>query len=384
MIDLSAFYKLLKTEGVDFVTGVPDTLLNDFCLGLDTHWPNNSHVIAANEGNAIAIAAGRHLATGTIPLVYMQNSGMGNAVNPLISLTNPTVYSIPMVLLIGWRGKPGSGDWPQHQRQGELSPLLLDALEIPYQTLESNNSKCAEMASWAVRTARKNQKPTALLVSKGVLAKKEKSGFEASTQKYQLSRENAIRTIVQNATHDAIFVASTGRITRELYAIREDLGQSHDADFLNVGAMGHSLSIATGLATAEPKRQVICLDGDGAAIMHLGSLPISSNLSLPNLIHVVLNNGVHESVGGQPTVGHMANLTAIAAASGYRSLDSFVESAEELGQALRQMQNSHRPSFIEVRIQKGMRTTMPILKIIPKDQKQRIMNHLANAPKLDG
>jgi phosphonopyruvate decarboxylase len=376
MIPLIPFYQLLKSEGVEFITGVPDTLLNDFCLGLDAQWPSPSHVIAANEGNAIALAAGHHLATGAVPLVYMQNSGMGNAMNPLISLTDPAVYSIPLVLLIGWRGEPGSGDWPQHQRQGELSPVLLDALNIPYQVLDPDEAQCAASASWAVRTAAETQRPTALLVRKGVLALKEKAGFDSASQKYQLSREDAIRAILAAAPEDTVFVASTGRITRELHAIREELGQPHDHDFLNVGAMGHALSIAAGIAAARPNRHVICLDGDGAAIMHLGSLPVTANLPLPNLIHVVLNNGAHESVGGQSTTGHAANLTAIAAAAGYATLESHVASSDELTQAITRMLGSNRPSFVETRIKKGMRADMPILKMVPKDQKVLIVKSL--------
>lgn len=361
MINLPAFYEHLRNEGVEFITGVPDTLLNDFCLGLDTAWPKH-HVIAANEGNAVALAAGYHVASNTVPLVYMQNSGMGNAMNPLISLTGAAVYSIPLVLLIGWRGEPGSGDWPQHQCQGELSPVLLDALNIPYRILDPNESEVLESATWAIKTARETSRPTALLVRKGVLALKEKAGFDAESQKYSVSREEAIRTILASAPDDTVYVASTGRITRELHAIREELGQPHDHDFLNVGAMGHALSIAAGIATARPDRHVICLDGDGACIMHLGSLPVTANLALPNLIHIVLNNGAHESVGGQPTTGHKANLTAIACAAGFTTLSNFVETPEKLSDAVATLLSTNQPSFIEMRIRKGMRKDMPILK----------------------
>lgn len=376
MIELPAYHSLLRSLGVEFVTGVPDTLLNDFCLGLESHWPGASHVIAANEGNAIALAAGHHVATGSVPLVYMQNSGMGNAMNPLISLTDAAVYSIPLVLLIGWRGEPGSGDWPQHQRQGELSPVLLDALDIPYRVLDPDEAAVADASTWAVETARETSRPTALLVRKGVLAKREKAGFDAESQKYNLSREDAICTVLSSAPADAIYVASTGRITRELHAIREALGQPHDHDFLNVGAMGHALSIATGIAAARPDRKVICLDGDGAAIMHLGSLAVAANLPLPNLIHIVLNNGAHESVGGQPTTGHAANLTAIAAAAGYTTLPAHAETADHLLEVLAFMLGSNRPSFIEVRIRKGMRSDMPILKMVPREAKARLMESI--------
>lgn len=363
MIQLDSFYQHLRALGVEFVTGVPDTLLNDFCLGLDTIWPSPRHIIAANEGNAVALAAGFHLATGSVPLVYMQNSGLGNAMNPLISLADPAVYSIPLVLLIGWRGEPGTSDWPQHQRQGELSPVLLDALNIPYRILDPADAKVSEAATWAIRTASENCCPTALLARKGVLARKEKAGFDAASQEYPLSREEAIRTILASAPEDAIYVASTGRITRELHAIREELGQSHDHDFLNVGAMGHTLSIAAGIAAARSDRLIICLDGDGAAIMHLGSLAVTANQPLPNLLHIVLNNGAHESVGGQPTAGYAANMTEIARAAGYATAASPAKTAAELANELSTMIAKGWPAFIETRIQKGMRSDAPKLLI---------------------
>lgn len=376
MINLAAFYGHLRSLGVDFATGVPDTLLNNFCLGLDENFPPKHHVIAANEGNAIALAAGFHIATGKVPLVYMQNSGMGNAMNPLISLTDPAVYAIPLVLLIGWRGEPGSGDWPQHQRQGELSPVLLDALKIPYRVLDSDDAAVANATTWAVETACETSSPAALLVRKGVLALKEKAGFDAKGEQYVFSREEAIRTILASAPPDTIYVASTGRITRELHAIREDLGQAHDHDFLNVGAMGHALSIAAGIAIARPNRRVICLDGDGAAIMHLGSQPVTANLLLPNLIHIVLNNGAHESVGGQPTTGYAANLTALASAAGFRTPPSHAETAKELPDAVAAMLRANGPAFIEMRIRKGMRSNMPILRMIPKSEKMGLMTQI--------
>ena len=363
MINLPSFYQTLKNEGVQFIAGVPDTLLNDFCLGLDTHWPKNLHTIAANEGNAIALACGHHLASGAPPLVYMQNSGMGNAMNPLISLTDSSVYSIPLVLLIGWRGEPESGDWPQHQRQGELSPVLLDALKIPYKVLNQNDSSVTESLSWAIKEANKQQSPTALLVRKGVLARNKKNPPKENKQIATLDREEAIRTILAVTPQNSIFVASTGRITRVLHAIREELKQSHQHDFLNVGAMGHSLSIASGLATAQPHRPVICLDGDGAAIMHLGASAVSANLNLPNLIHVLLNNGAHESVGGQPTVGYKVQLNEISKASGFRTLRAPVETADALNKGMQEVLGYQKPSFIEVRIRKGMRSTMPLLKL---------------------
>lgn len=377
MIELQKVYQCLKSNGVEFISGVPDTLLNDFCLGLDTHWHKDKHVLAANEGNAVALAAGYHLATNTVPVVYMQNSGMGNAMNPLISLTDKSVYSIPLVMFIGWRGEPGSGDWPQHQRQGELSPVLLDALNIPFRVIDENEETVFESIEWALSEARTLSQPTALLVRKNVLAQKEKAGFDSEVQAYTMSREEAIKEIIALAPEDAIFVGSTGRITRELHAIRSSLGHSHERDFLNVGAMGHALSIATGVAAAHPDRSVICLDGDAAALMHMGSMPVSANRDLPNLMHVVLNNGVHESVGGQQSVGFLANLTAIAEDSGYKTIGSYVTKPGDLGGALSALRESQRPSFLEIRIKKGMRKDMPILKADTKILKDQFVHNLS-------
>ena len=376
MIDLQNVYQNLKQNGVEFISGVPDTLLNDFCLGLDTSWDKNRHVLAANEGNAIALAAGYHLGTNTVPLVYMQNSGMGNAINPLISLTDKNVYSIPLVMMIGWRGEPGSGDWPQHQRQGELSSVLLDALDVPFKILDEDEAAVSAAIEWAVSYARELSQPTALLVRKNVLARKEKVGFDASQQQYAMSREDAIRELLEITPDNAIFAASTGRITRELHAIRESLGQPHNCDFLNVGAMGHTLSIAAGLAAAKPERQVICLDGDAAALMHMGSMPVTANLELPNLLHVVLNNGVHESVGGQNSVGFTADLTAIGKSAGYQTTSSFVAGREELKNAFSQLISSSKPAFLEIRVRKGMRSDMPVLRVNTNEEKNGFIKEM--------
>jgi phosphonopyruvate decarboxylase len=375
MINLHVFYKHLRKEGVEFITGVPDTLLNDFCLGLDAAWPTH-HVIAANEGNAVALAAGYHVASNTVPIVYMQNSGMGNAMNPLISLTDAAVYSIPLVLLIGWRGEPGSGDWPQHQRQGELSPVLLDALNIPYRILDPNESEVLESATWAIKTARANSRPTALLVRKGVLALKEKTGFDAERQAYTVSREEAMACVLNVAPKDTIYVATTGRATRELHELRNLRGEGHANDFLNVGAMGHSSSIAAGIATAHLERTVICFDGDSAALMHMGSFAINASLEIPNFLHIVLNNGAHESVGGQDSVGLRADYTTIAHAAGYHTGGIAVDTEADLQGAVRERLAGYGPAFIEMRIRKGMRADLPKLMITPVELKELLKEEL--------
>lgn len=363
MIDLELFVKAVKTAGVEFITGVPDTLLNDFCLYIEKEWQQDRHVIAANEGNAVALAAGFHLATGSVPLVYMQNSGLGNAINPLLSLVNKEVYSIPMIMLIGWRGEPGVDDHAQHQKQGKMTPVLLDALGVPFRILDNDLDDAVASVNWAVITAKKNLEPVALLVRKGVLQQGQKKDVFLELVPYPLSREGAIDCLLKSIPDKAFFVASTGRMTRELFELRNISHSGHERDLLNVGAMGHTSSIAAGLALARKEDLIVCLDGDAAAIMHLGALTTMGKLALPNFLHVVLNNGVHESVGGQSSAGMIVDLNGIAEKSGYRTIGHAVSTKDELQSAIKALFPIKTPTFIEVRIRKGIRSDLPLLRI---------------------
>ena len=369
MINQIAFQNCLKNSGVEFITGVPDTLLNEFCLSIEENWPKNKHIIAANEGNAAALASGYHLSTGSIPLVYMQNSGMGNTLNPLLSLSNKDVYGIPMVLLIGWRGDPNEKDHLQHKKQGELTPVLLDALDIPYKILEDNEEDVLAATKWAVSQAKLSNSPVGLIARKNVFEKGQKADLSKEESKFELFREDVIENLLNGLPKDTIFVASTGRATRELYFLRKHRGESHENDFLNIGAMGHSSSIAAGIALSQKERLVVCLDGDCAAIMHMGAFAIQGNLEVPNLLHVVMNNGIHESVGGQESVGFQIDLTQIAECSGYSTIEKPVQTASALKDATTLLLKKKRPSFIEVHIKKGMRSKLPPLDIIPVDLK---------------
>lgn len=373
MIDIRQFSDIILENGVEFISGVPDTLLNDFCLQVESNWPADKHVIAANEGNAVAMAAGYHLATNTVPLVYMQNSGIGNAVNPLISLTHQSVYGIPMILLIGWRGEPGIKDHPQHTKQGELTPVLMNDLDIPWKKLTDDINEAAEIIKWAVKDAIENSRPVAILVPKRVLEKGEKDGFE--DQPGLMSREEAIHCIVDSLPNDTIFVAATGRATRELYEVRRLRNESHDHDFLNVGAMGHTSSIAAGIALANSSRLVVCLDGDASAIMHMGAMAVlGQKKQLGNLLHIVLNNGVHESVGGQKAVSGNIDLFRIAEHAGYNTTKAQILSDQSLISALNEfILHTDGPKFIEVKIKKGMRKDLPPLKLDLKQHKALIM-----------
>jgi len=375
MIDLEKFITLMDEMGIRFITGVPDSLLNDFCSRIENNWPKELHVIAANEGNAVALATGYHLATNTIPMVYMQNSGLGNTINPLLSLASKGVFSIPMILLIGWRGEPGTKDHVQHQQQGELTPVFMEAMGIPVNVIEDDISNAAQALVWAVETSKSSSSPVALLVRKGVMEEGKKIDYLGCDINY-LTREDAIKAVVDSSPRDTIFLATTGRATRELFKLREEIGEAHKYDFLNVGAMGHTSSIAAGIALAKGKRQVVCLDGDSAAIMHLGALTTIGGICPRNLIHVILNNGAHESVGGQPSVGKKINFTLIAESVGYQTIGKAVKSKDSINSAIKFLLDNG-PGFIDIHIQKGLRENLPPLKISLLDNKNSLMKELS-------
>ncbi|MDD5947688.1 MAG: phosphonopyruvate decarboxylase [Oscillospiraceae bacterium] len=374
MLNQTFFYSELKKNGVTFFTGVPDSYLNGFCNYLMENAAGNEHIIAANEGNAVGIAAGHYFATGTLPLLYMQNSGMGNAVNPLASLADKNVYSVPMIWLIGWRGQPGTGDWAQHQLQGEITAKLPEILNIPYDILSNDEEKTAKQLAWACQTAMQNRCPVALIAPKGVLAGEKKPTPPDTC--YPMSREEAIEAVLDCMPADTIYSATTGRATRELYFLRERRNESHACDFLNVGSMGHASSVALGIALAKPARPVVTFDGDCACMMHMGALTMVSKLNVPNFLHIVLNNGAHESVGGQPSAGFLVDFTAIAKASGYATLDHAVTEKEEIAAAVDILRKAGKAAFLEIRIHKGLRGKLPPLDISHEGLITGLMNEL--------
>lgn len=375
MIDQSKLFDTFRILGVDFITGVPDSLLNDFCLHAEENLKKEKHIIAANEGNSIAIAAGYHIATGKIPLVYMQNSGIGNAMNPLLSLTHQTVYAIPMIIVIGWRGGDSSAsDWVQHKRQGELTTVLLDDMNIPYHVVD-NDEDAIDHFVWASETAKLINSPVALIIQKGILAKKEKDAIYEKDISL-MNREEAMAVVLDSLPPDTIYLATTGRATRELNSFVQPKKLPQDAIFLNVGAMGHTSSIALGIAVGQPKRKVVCFDGDSAAIMHLGALTTTGKVKPDNFLHILLNNGVHESVGGQPSAGLIADMTVIARSAGYNTVNGAVKSKQDLRNAIDFLSKAEGPSFIEVHIRPGIRKDIPSLDISHKKMKENLMMNL--------
>ena len=375
MVNQNELFAFFLKIGVRFFTGVPDSLLNDFCLYLTENIPDEQHVMAANEGNAIAIATGNYLATGNIPLVYMQNSGIGNATNPLLSLTHPCVYSIPMILVIGWRGDPAVKDHAQHKKQGELTPVLMKDMDIPYDILD-NDDTVTEKFQWAYDKAKSISAPVALIAKKGILTQKEK--HQIYPESLLMNREEAISAVIDILGDKAIYLATTGRATRELHEQLALHDIQHDIEFLNVGAMGHLSSIGLGMALGAPDKKIIIFDGDAAAVMHMGSMATNGRYLPKNMIHIVLNNGVNESVGGQKSAGHIVNLTKVAKACNYYAPSSFVTTKEELQATIHDMAEKSALSFIDVHVRQGIRKDMPKLGINHIEMKENLSKTFTN------
>lgn len=345
--------KLLDIIGSDFYAGVPDSQLRALCDCLMSRYGIDPahHIIAANEGNCAAIAAGYHLATGKVPAVYMQNSGEGNIINPVASLLNEKVYAIPMVFIIGWRGEPGVHDEPQHIYQGEVTLRLLDDMGIRHFVIGRETSEDEVSATMRdFRTPLSDGKQVAFVVRKGALSYGGKVNYKNG---FSMTREEVIRRIVAAAGEDAV-ISTTGKASRELFEIREANGQGHGHDFLTVGSMGHSSSIALGVALSKPGRKVWCIDGDGAVLMHMGALAVIGASTPRNMVHVVINNGAHETVGGMPTVADRIDIPAIARACGYPSAVS-VDSYAVLDAALAEAKERDGLTLIEVRCAIGAR-----------------------------
>jgi len=371
MINPSVFYDTLLDCGVDFYAGVPDSLLKEFCAYLNDKCPKGQHVICANEGNAVAMATGSYLATGKVPLVYMQNSGLGNATNPLLSLADGAVYGIPVLMLIGWRGEPGLKDEPQHVKQGLVQNALLEAMDIPYEVLDSETRNWEEVIRGCVERAQSTSSPVAIVVRKGSFT--EYKALNQSTNAFTMSREEAIRTILETDNSYAI-VSTTGKTSRELYELRE-LRHEQSQDFLTVGSMGHSSSIAAAIAMRCPEARIMCIDGDGALIMHLGSMAVIGKLAPKNFLHVIMNNQCHESVGGQATAADILDMEQLAKATGYRHYLS-AQNPDDLAQAINSIRYLSGPILLEVRVKKGSRADLGRPKSSPADNKDSFIQKI--------
>lgn len=373
MIRPSYFYDLLIKNGTDFFAGVPDSLLKNFCAYVTDNAPSEKHIISANEGSATALACGYHMATGKIPMIYMQNSGEGNMVNPMLSLADRDVYSIPMLIVIGWRGEPGVHDEPQHVKQGKVTCDLLDAMKIPYEVLSENEAELPGQFEKAYKYIKENNAQYAFVIRKNTFD--EYKLVNNVPVEGKMSREEAIEKIMLSADDKTAFVSTTGMASRELYELRDKHNQAHDRDFLTVGGMGHCSQIALAIAMNKADRQFYCIDGDGASIMQMGGMATIGTRNPSNMVHFVMNNGAHDSVGGQPTVGRQIDLCAIAAGCGYENVVK-VETPEELDAVLHDDETKSKLTFVEVLVTKGARKDLGRPKSTPVQNKEALMEFL--------
>ena len=373
MIRPEFFIEKLRENGIDCFAGVPDSLLKNICAYITDHCDAEHNIIAANEGAAVGIAAGHYLATGKPACVYMQNSGEGNIINPLASLTDEEVYNIPVLLLIGWRGRPGVHDEPQHVKQGKVTTGLLNVMGVNYEVLSKEEDKAEKQIAKAIK-ALQNKEVFALVIEKDTFEDYKLQNVEKNN--LTMSREEAIQTVAAALGEKDCIVSTTGMISRELFEYRAAMNQGHERDFLTVGSMGHASQIALGIAMVQPERKVWCFDGDGAAIMHMGSMAIVASKQPKNYVHVVFNNGAHDSVGGQPTVGLHINLPAVAKAVGYKNTCS-VDSKEALSEALKVVVTMEGPSLLEIKVKKGNRKDLGRPTTTPIQNKEALMEFLS-------
>lgn len=373
MIRPAFFIEKLRENGVDCFAGVPDSLLKNICAYITDHCDARHNIIAANEGAAVGIAVGHYLATGKPACVYMQNSGEGNIINPLASLTDQEVYNIPVLLLIGWRGRPGVHDEPQHVKQGKVTTGLLDVMGVNYEVLSKEEDKAEKQIAKAIK-ALQNKDVFALVIEKDTFEDYKLQNVEKND--LTMSREESIQTVAASLGEKDCIVSTTGMISRELFEYRAAMNQGHERDFLTVGSMGHASQIALGIAMAQPERRVWCFDGDGAAIMHMGSMAIVASKQPKNYVHVVFNNGAHDSVGGQPTVGLHIDLPAVAKAVGYKAAFS-VDNKAELNLILSEAKNLEGPVLVEIKVKKGNRKDLGRPTTTPIQNKEALMDFLS-------
>lgn len=365
-IDPRTFYDALSSLHLDFYAGVPDSLLKNFCACVTDRAPAGRHVVAANEGCAVAAACGYHVATGRIGVVYLQNSGIGNAVNPLLSLADCAVYAIPLLMIVGWRGEPGVHDEPQHMKQGRATESLFEAMEIESEVLSDEGWE--DQLADIVSGMRKEPAPRALVVRKGMF---DSYPFIPADNGCPLTREQALETVLGAVPADSFVVSTTGKTSREVFEIREARGSGHKRDFLTVGSMGHASSIALGMSLGS-RQPVWCIDGDGAMLMHLGALPVAAQVAGDNYKYIVNVNGAHESVGGQPTVGLDIDVPGVLRACGFSIVET-ARSESEVVEAMAALSSADAPAALVLYTRQGSRTDLGRPSLSPVENKKLMM-----------
>ena len=372
MIDAKVFISELKKIGVDFYSGVPDSLMSEFSKSLHFDYDNKNHVIAANEGTALGISMGYHLSSEKIPLIYMQNSGLGNFVNPYTSLVHKDIYDIPFVLLVGWRGEPGIQDEPQHIFQGKITLELLNLLEINYVTVDEHTDLYFLINK--IKESIDSDKPIAVVVRKNTF-EKDKRVFENNLSLPE--RKKALKKIINIFGEQTVFISTTGKLSRELYELRKNSGNLSN-DLYVVGGMGHASSIAYGITQNLSDSTVVCLDGDGALLMHMGALGIIGQSNLKNFVHIIFNNSSHESVGGQPNIYKHIDVKELAKSFGYKQI-IITDDIEELSHL--NTSNLNGPVFIDIKVQNYSDKNLLRPDKTPKENKNNFMKKVRDVSK---
>ncbi|MHA1671605.1 MAG: phosphonopyruvate decarboxylase [Promethearchaeota archaeon] len=375
MINNQDFFKILKENNLTFFTGIPDSTFKEWIKFIIQNNPKSlQNVVACNECEAIAIATGYHLATKKIGIVYMQNSGLGKTVNPLTSLCDREVYSIPILMMIGWRGEPGIKDAPQHKKMGKITLSLLDTLQIPYIILEPDIDLIRKHISKAITYLKEQKGPFALIIRPNLFQKY--NGIEISENSFEISREEAITFLMGNLTSDDIIISTTGHLSRELYEYREKRKKDHFKSFYNIGSMGCASSIGLGIALQKPNKKIVVFDGDGAAIMQLGTFTSIGKYKPPNFIHIIFNNNTHESTGGQPTNSESVDFCKVALASNYNSA-YLVNTLAELRKIIPEVKKGEGPILIVINIKRGTKANLKRPHRNPEEYKEDFMKYLA-------
>ena len=372
-MECESLWQIFRKMGLTFFSGIPDSTFQAWMTFLDyEHGKKLTNIIACNECEAVAIATGFHLATGKIGVVYMQNAGEGKAINPLASLSHPDIYSIPLLLMIGWRGEPGIKDEPQHKKMGEITLPLLDLLDIPYRILTDSRNETETMIRDLIEIAYSEKKPVAIIISKGII--QNNSSIPSHQDDLNLSREEAIKTIVNNLLSSEVIISTTGKTSRELYEYRIARNEV-PRDFYTVGGMGCAASIALGVALQYPEKEVIIFDGDGSLLMQMGSMATIGHYAPQNLCHILLDNRSHDSTGGQPTVSATVNFKDIAFACGYTVVETF-QKQEELTQGIKEMRTQIGPKMMIINVKKGSRSDLGRPRTTPIQNKIEFMKFL--------
>jgi len=373
MFSCEKLFEIFKKNNLLFFTGVPDSTFKDWMTFLaDEHGKRLTNIIACNECEAIAVAAGYYLATGKIGVVYMQNAGEGKTVNPLTSLCDPEVYSIPVLLMIGWRGEPGKKDEPQHKKMGRITLNLLETLEVPYKILPDKIEEAEKVILEMKVKAEKTKSPIAIIIKTGLLEE-----YEAKNKakiNFEMTREDAIKAIVGNLNGNEAIISTTGKTSRELFEYRVIRGEK-PMDFYTVGSMGCSASIANAIALQKTNRKVFVFDGDGAVIMQMGALATIGHYKAKNLYHIIFDNEAHDSTGGQPTVSSTVNFEKIALACGYKGAKT-VKTKVELEKAIKEMRASEGPQMMVIKVNKGARKDLGRPTTTPIENKEGFMEFL--------